>query len=235
MTVAIVSTCEHGGNRVPPELRDRFRGAAGALASHRGWDPGALLIARRLSRAMGCPLIATTISRLVVDPNRSRHHRELFSPWTRDLPPAEREALVERYWVPHRQAVDAALDRAVERHGAVLHLGVHSFVPRLRGHTRPFEIGLLYDPKRPAEKRWARALRAHLGDLEPQWRVRMNQPYRGDADGLTTAQRRQRPEPVYAGLELEVNQRLSKTPAGRDRVVAAMRSALLPLLTRAAL
>ena len=44
----LLLTCEHGGNRIPPEYRALFRGATAALASHRGWDPGALALARRL-------------------------------------------------------------------------------------------------------------------------------------------------------------------------------------------
>src|SRR5436305_13375521 len=38
----LLITCEHGGNAVPERYRGAFAGAARALASHRGYDPGAL-------------------------------------------------------------------------------------------------------------------------------------------------------------------------------------------------
>ena len=39
-------TCEHGGNRIPPRYRDLFAGCEALLQSHRGYDPGALTLAR---------------------------------------------------------------------------------------------------------------------------------------------------------------------------------------------
>ena len=47
---SIVLTCEHGGHRVPRALPRAVRGLERALSSHRGWDAGALDVARR-SRA----------------------------------------------------------------------------------------------------------------------------------------------------------------------------------------
>lgn len=223
---AWVFTCEHGGHRVPSHLRPLFPPTPAVLSSHRGWDPGALAIARAVARRFSVPLVSTTVSRLVVDANRSLEHPGLFSKWTRDLPLPARRLLIERYWRPHRAAVDRALTEAITAHGGVLHLGFHSFTPVLRGSRRPLEIGLLYDPTRDAEQATARALRAGLETAEPRWRIRMNQPYRGTDDGLTTAERRRRPNPSYAGIEIEVNQRLARRPAGRARVIRALVEAL---------
>ena len=63
---AILITCEHGGNQVPARWRARFRGAGAVLSSHRGWDPGALGVARTLAKALGAPLVFAETSR----PNR---------------------------------------------------------------------------------------------------------------------------------------------------------------------
>ena len=35
-------SCEHGGNHIPTAYQPLFKGAEEVLASHRGWDPGAL-------------------------------------------------------------------------------------------------------------------------------------------------------------------------------------------------
>jgi predicted N-formylglutamate amidohydrolase len=89
-----------------------------------------------------------------------------------------------------------------------VHIAVHSFTGVLRGEERNAEISLLYDPARPGEvdlcNRWIAALR----ELFPEFRVRRNYPYRGNADGLTTWLRRRFPNPQYAGIELELNQTL---------------------------
>lgn len=219
----LLLSCEHGGARVPADLRGAFRGAGGALASHRGLDEGALELARRLAREAGAPLVATTVSRLVVDPNRSGGHPGLFSEWSRRLPRAEREALVARYWRPHRERVERAA-RALSAHGArVLHVGVHSFTPRWRGHARRADVALLYDPARPLERAFAARWLQELGALRPELRLRRNYPYRGAADGLTTSLRRRLGPRRYLGLELEVSQSF---PQGPRRAWRALQSDL---------
>ena len=40
--IAVVLSCEHGGNIVPDEFSELFRNASDVLESHRGLDPGAL-------------------------------------------------------------------------------------------------------------------------------------------------------------------------------------------------
>ena len=66
----VVISCEHGGSRIPGRYRHLFAGRAALLESHRGWDPGALVMARALSRGLRAPLFASTTSRLLVDLNR---------------------------------------------------------------------------------------------------------------------------------------------------------------------
>lgn len=209
---AVLVTCEHGGNRVPREYAPLFRGAGAALRSHRGWDPGALRVARVMSRALDAPLLAATVTRLLVDLNRSLTNPRAFSEFSRDLEGKARDQLVARYYAPHRERVEARIDRLVRR-GTVIHVGVHSFTPVLRGQTRRADIGLLYDPGQAGERalcrHWARELRA----AAPALRLRMNYPYRGVADGLTTVLRRRYPGTRYLGIELELNQSIL-----RDRV-----------------
>jgi predicted N-formylglutamate amidohydrolase len=90
----------------------------------------------------------------------------------------------------------------------VLHISVHSFAPELDGKQRTADIGLLYDPDRGAERRFSRHWRQALKAVAPNLRVRLNYPYRGSADGHTTALRRRFTEAQYLGIELEVNQNL---------------------------
>ena len=92
---SVVVTAEHGGNEVPAEYRTLFRSRTKLLASHRGWDPGTLDLARRLAAAFGAPLVAATTTRLLVDLNRSPHNPRAFSEITRLRRSNAPDALVE--------------------------------------------------------------------------------------------------------------------------------------------
>jgi predicted N-formylglutamate amidohydrolase len=226
--VAVLVTCEHGGNRVPAPWADLFADAAGVLSTHRGWDPGALPLARDLAHRLRAPFRAATVTRLLVDPNRSPRHPRVFSEWTRSLPREERTQLLARHHAPHRSAVDEDVAELVRRARRVLHLGVHSFTPVLGGIVRRADLALLYDPRRPLERSlgstWAEALARAL----PQLAVRRNQPYRGASDGLTTWLRRRFPAEAYLGIEIEVNQRLLSAGGRFPREVAEALAEGLP-------
>jgi predicted N-formylglutamate amidohydrolase len=205
---ALVLSCEHGGNRVPRAYAPLFAGAGRVLASHRGWDKGALALARVLAKRTSAPLFAAETTRLLVDLNRADDNPAVFSRFTRELPDELRDALIEDWHRPHRQRVIAAIERLVARRRSVLHVAVHSFTPVMNGVVRNADIGLLYDPGRVRERGIARAWKAALREATPSLRVRSNYPYGGVSDGLTRALRRRVVDRDYAGIELEVNQRL---------------------------
>ena len=203
----LLITCEHGGNRIPSEYWPLFTKHRAALASHRGYDPGALALARDFAAAFDAELVYSTTSRLLVELNRSPRHPQVFSEATRGLPPQERARLMQRYYWPYRSWVESQVRDAVENGQTVVHISSHSFTPRLNGVTRRADIGLLYDPRRRSERElclvWQRALAAADSRLV----VRRNYPYRGTGDGLTTHLRRLHPDAAYAGIEVEMNQR----------------------------
>ena len=210
---AAIVTCEHASNRLPA----RYRGLglpASRLDSHIAWDPGARSVARRCGGALRCPTYEGRYSRLLIDLNRSPGHRKLIPvtafgvpiPGNRRLAADERLARITRYYDPYRQSVIEKIADLISLSGRCVHLSVHSFVPVLHGVRRDADIGLLYDPKRTAERMivsaLAGSLRAH-GLI-----VRLNYPYRGTADGFTTHCRRLWDDMEYGGIELEINQRL---------------------------
>lgn len=223
---ALLLTCEHGGNQVPAQYQGRFAGQGTVLASHRGWDPGALALARLLERELGAPLLFHEITRLLADANRSEGNRALFSSFTRPLPAPQRRDILERFWRPHHQAVQAKAAQLLAASGQVLHLAVHSFSPVWRGRKRAMDLGLLYDPARPREASLAVAWQAVLGRLAPHLRVRRNAPYRGASDGLATFLRREL-GPGYLGLELEASQRLFPDPRAAPPDLARLLAATL--------
>lgn len=224
----LVVTCEHAGYEVPPVLRPLFHGHGLVLRSHRGWDIGALGVARRLAQRMGAPLFVQTVSRLVVEMNRSLNSPALFSEFTRPLPAPIRGALVEEHWRPFRGATRAAIDRAISVHGRVLHLSVHSFTPVWKGRERPVEIGLLDDPRRRLERAVTLGLRREvLGRCPSGWRIYLNRPYAGWTDGHTAALRAALPGDRYAGIEIEVNNRLIRRSADQRRVADLLAASVI--------
>ncbi len=206
MTTHLILTCEHAGRRVPTAYESLFRDADDVLESHRGSDPGALALARAFQRSLAVPLFFTTTTRLLVEPNRSVGHPRLFSEFTAGLDKTSKQAILDRYYHPHRNRVESWIDERVTRGGSVFHLSLHTFTPQLNGQVRHADVGLLYDPSRVTERDYCHAWRAEIKQRRPALRVRRNYPYLGKADGFTTYLRR-RFALGYVGIELEVNQR----------------------------
>ncbi|GIK35183.1 MAG: hypothetical protein BroJett010_17420 [Gammaproteobacteria bacterium] len=222
----LLLSCEHGGNRVPPEYRRLFAGQRRLLASHRGLDIGALAAARVLQRRLGAPLVAATVTRLLVDLNRSIGHPALYSSLSRSLAAEERERLLARHYHPYRQLLHDWIAGRLARGEQVLQLSVHSFTPVLDGRRRNADVGLLYDPASGAEARFCRGWQARLAASARGWRVRRNYPYRGTADGLVVALRREFAGQPYLGIELELNQACLGNPSQAAALLADLAASL---------
>lgn len=202
----ILITCEHGGHRVPAAYRRLFANSARVLQSHRGWDCGALELARCMSRGLQAPLIHATVTRLLVDLNRSPGNSNHFSRYSMGLAEDAKATILRRYYEPYRNEVEAWIANALSAQATVAHFSMHSFTPVLRGQVRQADVGLLYDPRRPPEKELCEAWRQRINGMRPELRVRKNYPYLGITDGFTTHLRRRFGD-GYLGIELEVNQR----------------------------
>jgi predicted N-formylglutamate amidohydrolase len=206
MSVRLLITCEHGGNRIPAAYRELFSGHEKLLATHRGYDAGALTVARELARHFHAPLYLSTVSRLLIDLNRSIGHPKLYSEVTRPASLAVRHAILEKHYLPHRRRIEGHVASEIARGHRVIHIASHSFTPILDGEVRNADIGLLYNPARRQESIFCKTWQAALKAAAPGLRVRRNYPYQGKADGLTAYLRRQFADRNYAGIELEVNQ-----------------------------
>ena len=203
---AFLLTCEHGGNQIPEPYRKLFAttSARRALETHRGYDLGALRMAKALAQRFGVELFASETSRLLVDLNRSLGHPRLFSEFSAPLDQAARQVVLERYYWPHRQRVEQAI--AEHRRSGVVHIAIHSFTPELNGELRRAEVGLLYDPASSGERRFCERWQRGLAERGGQLRVRRNYPYRGTSDGFPPYLRERFGTSSYWGIELETNQ-----------------------------
>ncbi len=185
---------------------------------------------KALAATWRAPLVASTVSRLVIDLNRSVGHPQLFSAVTRTAPPETRTQIVEQCYRPHREQVERLVCQAVSRGDRVIHIASHSFTPELHGRVRSADVGLLYDPRRRGEVEMCARWKASLAAVDPALRVRRNYPYSGKDDGLTSHLRRRFAQTDYVGIELEVNQALVFA-AGRRWT--ALRRALIDSLQTA--
>lgn len=206
-TRRIIVSCEHGGNHIPAQYRALFRNKKSILNSHRGWDVGALVLAKELSNKFNAPLIVSEISRLLVDLNRSLHHHYLFSEFTRHCEMETKKNILREFYLPYRNMVEMEIEKMLKSGKPVIHFSIHSFTPELNDEIRNADIGLLYDSARNNETELCKQLQSLLRETGGEIIVRRNYPYRGNADGLTTYLRKRFNRSKYSGIEIEINQK----------------------------
>jgi len=202
----LLITCEHGGNTIPRKYRYLFDNTD-ILDTHRAFDPGALQLARKIAGYNHCDLKFETISRLLVDQNRSIGNASLFSCYSKLLSPKERELLLNRYYTPYHQEIHSILQSNRSSKLFTIHFSIHSFTPVLNNKIRHADLGLLYDPSRTIEQAVAEQLKECIHEKIPELRIRKNYPYKGISDGLTSAMRKVYDQSLYCGIEIEINQK----------------------------
>ncbi|HAT8180445.1 TPA: N-formylglutamate amidohydrolase [Legionella pneumophila] len=206
--IALLISCEHAVDTVPHEYQILFNPHKELLESHRGIDFGALEIAQSIHKRNHCSLFQATCTRLLVDCNRSINHRHCFSEITKNLSSDEKKKILDQFYFPFRNQVMNHIHQLIRQGLQVWHLSVHSFTPVMNNIIRTTDIGLLYDPQRISEKVLARQWQKEIKMSYPQFKVRMNYPYKGISDGFTASLRKKYSHYEYVGIELEVNQKL---------------------------
>lgn len=229
-------TCEHARFALPPGEDLGLPDAV--MRSHVSYDRGARAIATALAGRLDAPLHLGTCSRLWVDLNRRAQNpavilEETYGlevPGNRGLDAAARRARLEACHRPYRAAAraDAA---ALADAGGCLHLAIHSFDPAVDPENRRFDAGVLLDPTREPEAtvaaRIAEGLRAR--DLD----ARLDEPYTGVPEGLTSWLRDQLPASRYVGLEIEASQGWMTEPEALEGFAAQLAAVVRDLLADA--
>jgi len=206
--VKLVLTCEHGGNYIPIEYKALFINQEAVLHSHRGFDLGALDVFQSLKPIADFSKFSTT-SRLLIELNRSLHHKNLFSEFTSELSQAEKQKIIAQYYKPYRDAVEGVILQYIQEGETVIHISIHSFTPIWKKVERRVDIGLLYDSRIPKEKDFCKVFKAAILRISNNYDIRFNQPYLGKSDGFPTYLRKQFSE-NYIGIEIEINQKYSR-------------------------
>jgi predicted N-formylglutamate amidohydrolase len=200
----LIISCEHAGNQVPPEYQKLFFDKEQILNSHRGWDPGAWIIAKFVSSQLNVPLFGCHSTRLLIEANRSLNSQQLFSEFTKNLSEDEKSILIKEYYLPYRNEVENKIASLTK---PVVHISMHSFTPVMNDEVRTTDIGILFYPSRKFESSVSNKLQISLKKLLPCFNIDFNKPYKGTDDGFTTYLRTKFSDHEYAGIELEVNQK----------------------------
>jgi predicted N-formylglutamate amidohydrolase len=141
--------CDHAGNTIPRGLADLGVAEADRL-DHIGWDIGAALVARRITRQLRAPLIEGVYSRLVIDCNRYPTVADAVPEWSdgRRIPgnhalsAADKARRVEAIFNPYHREIASRLNRAIARGATPVLLSIHSCSAALNGNRRPWHIGI---------------------------------------------------------------------------------------------
>lgn len=175
-----VLVCDHASRRIP-ERYGTMGLTEAERVSHIAWDPGALAVSETLVQLLDAPLVASTVSRLVIDANRDLDAPDLI--WTlseatriaanENLSPEERDFRIAAYHRPFHDAVDEVLDRRQRAGIDTVLVCVHSFTPVYLGQARPWPIGVLHG----RDEGFTRAFRDALAADRPDLNIGWNQPY----------------------------------------------------------
>jgi len=212
---AYILSCVHGGNKVPKQFNHLFKTPSRKKilqSHHNSFDKGALILAKNISRKLKLPLFANTNTKFLIDLDCSLHNTAyLFKPdgsdqISKNFTSTEKEKIIEEIYLPYYQKVEKEIIKQIKVGKIIFHLVVHTFTPVLKGKVRHADIGLLFNPRRKKEAELCNKWRNVLNEFDKDIKVRLNYPYLGTEDGLTTSLRKKFGE-KYVGLEIEVNQK----------------------------
>lgn len=226
--------CEHASHLMPDEF-DHLGLPPALWESHIAWDPGAMAVARRVSRMLDAPLVAPRTSRLIYDCNRPPESASAIPevseshaiPGNTGLSAAARQARVERFYLPFRNALSDRIEEHMTRHTGPVIVTIHSFTPTFHGVRRDLDIGILHD----ADARLADVL-IPVVETDTGLTVRRNAPY-APKDGVTHTLREQALPRGLANVMIEIRNDLiddaDRQRAMGERLAACLGKALARL------
>lgn len=220
-----VFTCEHASNSVP--WRELNPGDEALLEMHWGWDIGAADAVETLCRKTDSVAVLSTISRLVIDVNRSPESETLVVGHCADTPVHFNESISPdevklRTHAIHRDyhvGIERVLEPFLKRKPAHL-ISVHSFTPVWNGVGRSVEVGVLFDRYSDDAVRVADALRTTGLNVE------LNAPYSGLSGELMYAATRHGDHFNIPYIEFEIRQDLLQSETDIEAMAEKLAYAL---------
>jgi predicted N-formylglutamate amidohydrolase len=180
----IVLICEHASNFIPETLKGLGLNLEGHK-SHAAWDIGAYELACKMSQQLDAPLVASRITRLVYDCNRSPKSRDgipskselIEVPGNRGLSDANFNVRVKYVYEPFHQLISQVINtkRKItisKQQSLPAIITIHSFTPVYFGEERSVELGILHDK----DDRLAKSMMS-VAKQKTQLITELNSPY----------------------------------------------------------
>lgn len=228
MAGGLLLLCDHARNSIPPEFGD-LGVPAPQLERHIAYDIGGRPLTLELARRLAAPVVMTTYSRLLIDPNRGEDDPTIVMrlsdgavvPGNAKIGSAERQERIERYHRPYHDLITRTLDEMTALAPPPVIVSIHSYTPVWRGSPRPWHAAVLWDSDPRAVHSVIDGLRA-----DPAIVVGDNEPYDGALKNDTMY--RHGTQRGLAHVLIEVRQDLIADAAG----VQAWADRLEPILAR---
>jgi predicted N-formylglutamate amidohydrolase len=209
----VILLCDHASNDIPAEFGTLGLDRAD-LDRHIAWDPGALPVAERMMERLDAPLVASTVSRLVIDCNRAPEAVDAIPeksegtvvPGNRGIGEVERRHRAALAHMPYHDAIDALVDERAGRDSAPVFLAIHTFTPVYLGRSRPWHIGIIHDD----DERLSAPMAARLGEHRDLV-VGLNEPY-SPGDGVYYTLTRHASSRGFQAAMIEIRNDLVATP-----------------------
>lgn len=226
----VLLVCEHASNHIPARWGDLGL-SAGQRQAHIAWDPGALGLARGLSRRLDATLIHAPVSRLVYDCNRAPDmpgampaRSEVHDiPGNAAITAAEREARTKAVYLPWANGLHNLIATRIAQGRRPVMVTIHSFTPVFHGKPRAVEFGIIHDADPTLALAVLEAARAQTG-----LNARLNEPYSA-ADDVTHTLKLVATPYGLENVMLEIRNDLIATPEAE----ASMADTLAPVLSTA--
>jgi len=226
-----VLACEHASNLVPDSIQ--LGVDASVLDSHAAWDPGAVMVARRLAERLDATLVAARFSRLVCDCNRPPDADDFCTvrteihaiPGNAGLTQAERAARSAALYTPFHDCLAGQIERRLDAGIRPILVTIHSFTPIWNGVPRAVELGLLHD----RDPLLVDALLPHVMAFTGL-RAARNQPY-GPEHGVTHTLQRHALPLQLPNTMIEIRNDLIATPETQQRIADGLADLLVRCAT----
>jgi predicted N-formylglutamate amidohydrolase len=225
----ILITCEHASNFVPEKFKNYFINNNDLLKTHKALDihakPAAEQLYSNLKNNFSCSIHLAQITRLLIDHNRSLNNYNIWSEISKNFNHKEKKLLIDQYYQPY---INNILNEIATKivNNTILHISMHSFTNKLNNQIRNNDLGILYDPRRKIEQKFAIILQNRLCN---DFKVRRNYPYLGRSDGLTSQLRKIYPEDKYLGYEIEINQSFINWQTIIEAITITLTEVFLPM------
>ena len=169
--------CDHASARIPRAL-DNLGLEPHLLDLHIAYDIGAEAMTRRMAEQLDAHAIFSSYSRLVLDMNRGVRFDDAcpetsdghLIPGNYGLTSAAKRQRIDALFAPYHGAIAQALTDLRQRWLNPGLVSMHSFTPHMNGHSRPWEVAVMWRHDERVARPLIKALKGHgltVGENEP--------------------------------------------------------------------